>query len=181
MYKSETSEARSSLAKYCVGDGIDIGYGGDPINHMAITMDQPMSDHNPLCGISPQNLSGNASDLKWFRDGVLDYVYSSHVLEDFGIGETEKVLTEWFRVLKVGGLMVLFLPDQQRYLNFCYRNHQPVNGNHKIDHFGLSYLKDLIDKNFKDQVKIVFERDPFHLDSGDRGWYSFTLVLEKIK
>ncbi len=31
MYQSETSKHRDKLKKYCIGDGCDIGFGGDPI------------------------------------------------------------------------------------------------------------------------------------------------------
>ena len=46
-WMSETSKCRDRLAKYCIGNGLDIGHGGDPINDTAITldMDQPTSDY----------------------------------------------------------------------------------------------------------------------------------------
>jgi len=40
---SETSKCRDSLAPFCNGDGVDIGYGGDPIVPNAICMDLPDS------------------------------------------------------------------------------------------------------------------------------------------
>ena len=49
-------------------------------------------------GISRSSLVPKAKDLYWFRDGVLDYVYSSHLLEDYV--DTEAVLREWLRVLR---------------------------------------------------------------------------------
>jgi len=44
---------------------------------------------------------------------VLDFVYSSHLLEDFN--DTEGVLREWLRVLKLGRSFGLVLPDEQVY------------------------------------------------------------------
>ena len=40
-WQSETSKCRPRLAKFCVGYGIDIGPGGDPIVPAAIRVDLP--------------------------------------------------------------------------------------------------------------------------------------------
>ncbi len=44
-------------------------------------------------------------------DGVVDEIFSSHMLEHLGKYEVPKVLTEWHRVLKPGGVLRLNLPD----------------------------------------------------------------------
>lgn len=44
-------------------------------------------------------------------DGMVDEVFSSHMLEHLGKYEVPKVLTEWHRVLKPGGRLCLNLPD----------------------------------------------------------------------
>ena len=55
---SETSRCRERLKKFCVGYGIDVGYGGDPILPSAITVDLP----HPYTkvGDAPLNLGGDA-------------------------------------------------------------------------------------------------------------------------
>lgn len=97
------------MEPYCRGYGLDIGFGGDPINDLTIRMDLP----NPYAytGDLPVQLSGDCCDLRWFQACVLDFVYSSHVLEDFDEHETEPLLREWTRVLQVGGFLILLLPD----------------------------------------------------------------------
>src|SRR3990172_3437327 len=70
---SETSRHRDRFTKYTKGMGIDIGYGGAPINDTAITMDM-QSMYVDYKG-KPQNLYGDARNLYWFKDGVLDYLY----------------------------------------------------------------------------------------------------------
>ena len=137
---SETSRCRPRLAKYCKGNGLDIGYGGDPIVSDAITID--LRHPYARLGDVPKNLAGDARDLRWFKDGVLDYVYSSHLLEDFE--DTGAVLREWLRVLKYGGLFVLFGPDEQIYKTHCRQTGQPYNHGHKIADFGLSYVKSIL-------------------------------------
>lgn len=49
--------------------------------------------------------------LPQFKTGTVDLIYASHCLEHFHYRETEKVLTEWFRVLKAGGTLRVSVPD----------------------------------------------------------------------
>ena len=84
-------------------------------------------------------LGGDATDLKWFRDGVLDFVYSSHLLEDFD--DTRSVLAEWLRVLKPSGRLIIFCPDEQVYREHCRRTGQTYNVHHKHADFSLAKVK----------------------------------------
>ena len=138
IYQSETSKHRTRLAPYCAGYGIDIGFGGDPITPNAIRVDLEVPyAHTGENGVQ---LGGDCRNLYWFADGVLDFVYSSHVLEDFDVHQTIPVMQEWSRILKAGGRLILLQPDQQRYLAYCQKNGQPPNAHHSIDHFSLPYL-----------------------------------------
>lgn len=134
---SETKKCREHLAKFCVGQGIDLGFGGDPIVPWAITFDLPKPYAHE--GDAPQNLAGDARDLSIFSDDVFNFVFSSHLLEDFV--ETEAVLREWTRVLKPGGNLVLYCPDEQRYRRVCAQTGQPYNEAHKIADFGLGHVR----------------------------------------
>ncbi|MDH4270588.1 MAG: methyltransferase domain-containing protein [Candidatus Aminicenantes bacterium] len=169
--KSETSKARPRLSKFCRGNGIDLGYGGDPIVPSTITLDLPIP-YTKL-GDHPQNLAGDARDLYWFKDNVLDYVYSSHLLEDFSPQETAAVIREWLRVIKLGGVLVLYGPDEQAYQAYCRKKGQVPNPGHKIDQFGLRYVKKLLEDNFRGQYSILHE---IELIDG----YCFDLVVEKL-
>ena len=133
---SETSLCRKRLKKYCIGNGVDLGYGGDPIVPEAITVDLPRPYRN--AGNAPLNIRGDAADLYWFKDAVLDYVYSAHLLEDFI--DTKKILEEWLRVLKPGGYLVLYCPDEKKYREHCKKTGQEYNQNHKIENFSLEYV-----------------------------------------
>ncbi len=137
---SETSKCRGRLAQYCEGYGIDIGYGGDPIVPWAITIDMPRP--YTQVGDSPLNLGGDARSLHWFTDEALDFVYSSHLLEDFK--DTRHVLLEWLRVLAVGGNFILYGPVEQIYREHCARTGQPHNPGHQIEGFGLPYVEEIL-------------------------------------
>ncbi len=172
--KSETSRHRKLLAKFCVGYGIDIGFGGDPITPTALRMDLP-SPYTAVGRVAVQ-LGGDCRNLQWLRDGVLDYVYSSHVLEDFPESETSSILREWTRVLRPGGRLVLLLPDQQIYLAYCRRTGQVSpdgvlgNPHHSIATFSLRYVDRIIDSLGAMRKIASFE---------SLGPYSFAVIYEK--
>jgi SAM-dependent methyltransferase len=139
-YQSETSKCRARLLPYCQGNGIDIGPGGDPISDAAIRIDLPTPYSN--AGLLPVQLSGDATKLPWFRDDVLDFVYSSHVLEDFV--DIKAILIEWVRVLKPGGNLVLFCPDEKVYRRYCKENGLQRNQMHRHEDFCLLKVKAIL-------------------------------------
>jgi predicted SAM-dependent methyltransferase len=166
VYQSETSKCRPRLARYCTGYGVDLGFGGDPITPAAIRVDSP----HPYAetGDAPVQLGGDATLLHWFRDGVLDYVYSSHLLEDFP--DTAAVLKEWLRVLKPGGRLIIFCPDEQTYREHCRKTGQTYNENHKHVDFSLQKVKQIL--LGIDNVKIEHEAPLVDI-------YSWELVVQK--
>jgi len=168
VYQSETSKHRDKILKYCTGYGCDIGFGGDPITDSAIRID--FATPYAVTGKASVQLGGDCRNLKWFRNNVLDYVYSSHVLEDFPEDETVNVIREWIRVLKKGGKLILLLPDQQRYLAHCRKNNETPNEHHAIDHFSAKYICDVAAKI--SELSLVECND-------DLGDYSFFAVFEK--
>jgi SAM-dependent methyltransferase len=165
---SETSKCRARLAPYCTGYGLDLGFGGDPITPASIRMDmiKPYADY---LGIHPVQLGGDVTDLYWFRDGVLDYVYSSHVLEDFV--EVELVLSEWLRVLKRGGRLVIYCPDEQIYRKYCADTGHPYNIHHVHADFSLAFVQRAL-------ARLGLTRE---LHSAPRvEIYSWEIVVEKL-
>lgn len=164
--RSETSKCRKRLAKFCIGNGVDLGFGGDAIVESAIRVDFP-SPYASTEGQSVQ-LGGDCRNLEWFRDEALDYIYSSHLLEDFE--DTESVLKEWLRTLKPGGLLIIFCPNEQIYRKHCEKTGQYYNTQHKHDDFSLEKVKKILTK--LGQTNVVHE-NPL-IDE-----YSWDLVLKK--
>ena len=125
MSQSETSRHRHLAAPYCVGNGVDIGSGGDPVVPHAIQVDllQPYTK----VGDETIQWHGDALDLP-FKDGTCDWAFSSHLLEDFA--DWNPPLREWTRVLKPGGHLVILLPDRERWAAALMRG-QPPNLAHQ--------------------------------------------------
>ena len=168
MYASETSKHRDIIAPFCSGYGLDIGFGGDPIIPTAIRLDLPRPYAET--GEYGVQLGGDCTYLSWFRDECVDYVYSSHVLEDFPEERTVPIMKEWARPLQVGGRLILLLPDQQAYLEHCRRTGQPINEHHSIEHFSFEYILKCAEQTGCLKPEHVIER----IDD-----YSFLAVLQK--
>lgn len=168
---SETATCRERLAIYCSGNGLDLGFGGDPILPSSICIDRAENDigrsrrDNP----SPTHIVGNIWNLEWFRDDCMDYVFSSHALED--AEDTHAVLVEWVRVIRPGGRLVLFLPDQKTYEEDCLRRGYPPNKAHIHADFSLEFVK----AKLPDNTEVLFEQWPFPGNP-----YSFALVAKKL-
>ena len=61
------------------------------------------------------------------------------LLEDFA--DTRAVLAEWLRVLKPGGRLILYLPDEQVYRRHCASTNQPYNTHHQHADFSLEFVR----------------------------------------
>jgi predicted SAM-dependent methyltransferase len=167
-WPSETSKCRHRLAPFCTGYGVDLGFGGDPIAEHAICVDRVL----PYAEVGGKRvqLGGDAKNLYWFRDGVLDFVYSSHLLEDFE--GTEETLREWLRILKPGGNLVLYCPNEQRFREYCNKTGQPYNKNHRHPNFNLAYVKEIL---------AGLGEDNFIYEKSEVDEYSWELVVAKKK
>jgi ubiquinone/menaquinone biosynthesis C-methylase UbiE len=60
--------------------------------------------------------------LSMFGDESVDLIYASHVLEQFGRYEIFDVVSEWFRVLKTGGVLRLAGPDFMKAARYYAEN-----------------------------------------------------------
>ena len=111
---SETSKYRHLTTPYCIGNGVDLASGGDPVVPWAIqvelTEDKYAWYNSGNKPTSPIQWRGDALDLP-FKSGTLDWVYSSHLLEDFA--DWMPTLVEWTRVLKQGAALIILIPDKK--------------------------------------------------------------------
>lgn len=166
-WPSETAKCRERLAPFCRGYGVDLGFGGDPITERAIRVDLPVP-YTKVGSNKSVQLGGDCTQLRWFQDASLDFVYSSHLLEDFQ--DTKSVLREWLRVLAPGGHLVLFCPDEQLFRAHCARTGQNYNPHHVHEDFSLRKVKSMLAE--LGGTAIVHERDRVHI-------YSWEFVCRK--
>jgi SAM-dependent methyltransferase len=91
-------EAEGFFERFIRGKGIDIGHGGDPLT--------------PDCELW-DTTQGDAMMMEGVEDGKFDWVYSSHCLEH--IVDPVMALGNWWRIVKVGGYLIVAVPDFELY------------------------------------------------------------------
>ncbi len=153
-------------------NGIDIGFGGDPILPNSICMDQYEKYTTNVIQTANQNLYGDATNLFWFKDNCLDYVYSAHVLEDFDPSKTYNVFSEWLRIVKQNGLLILDLPNEKKYREVCASRGYRSNPRHQILDMSIDYMKELT-KDFN--IELIHTQDELPPDG-----YSFLMIWRKL-
>src|SRR3970282_1033769 len=81
-----------------MGRGLDIGFGGDLLT--------------PNCrGWGFEH--GDAQYLRGIGDAAFDFVYAGHPLEH--LADPAGSLRNWWRVLKPGGHLIIYLPHRDLY------------------------------------------------------------------
>lgn len=53
----------------------------------------------------------DAKDLSMFKDETVDIIVAHHLVEHIAIHDLDTYITEWRRVLKVGGMLSIFVPN----------------------------------------------------------------------
>jgi SAM-dependent methyltransferase len=177
---SETAKAKGrrleeGFFKYCIGNGIDIGCGYDPLF-------KRIDKYDTIYG------NGDATLMSDVDDGYYDFVYSSHCLEH--LCDPILALKNWFRILKNGGYLLLYVPHRDLYEK---RKLLPSkwNGDHKFyilpeendppHTWGLAYLLNATRIDHKIlQLKVCdFGAKDTGEDKHSEGEYSIEAVIKK--
>lgn len=112
MFQSESEKIRPLVKQYCGAITLDVGCGHDKIIPEAIGVDHREHEAVSFKIFEP-------SDAKYLTkflpdlEGECDAVYSGHYLGF--ISEDFKALKEWTKFLKIGGYMILYLPDYEHF------------------------------------------------------------------
>lgn len=128
---NEAAKIAPLIVPYTRGRGLDIGCGQYKAFPHFIGVDSGKDYGRPVTDITT-----DAGDLTMFVDASMDFVFSSHVLEH--TVDPLTVLNEWWRVIKVGGHLVLYLPDKRAYPNI---GKEGANPDHKHDFLPYEIMK----------------------------------------
>lgn len=169
--RSVTFDGKTGAEIYFTQPGIDIGNGGYPPAHDFIGVDK--------------NYPGYDGTNLPFPDESMKTVHSSHSLEH--IENPTECLREWYRVLKVGGHMVIAVPHQ-----YLYEKRKKLPSNFNRDHKRFYTLSNLI-REIEEALdpnsyrirhaedldwKFDYELPPAKHSTG---CYEAIVILEKIK
>lgn len=175
-YQSEAAKVRDlpNIMQYVQGEIIDLGAGPDPITPQAFAV-----DGRPLLGISyvTDNVLTLSDQLQGCAHAPFDTVFSSHFLEH--VADQYGAVMDWSKLLKIGGHLVLYLPDGRHYNN-------KENPEHLID---MNYDQFLFwfkrcfcgeGKDFRgNHLPKIFELVESGMDVGEDR-YSFFIVARKV-
>lgn len=103
-------ETQNLIAKYCQGNGLDLGCGYQKIGACVGVDLVPWG--------SPCNVQGDLSRADWsfdimnlpLKDETMNFVFASHVIEH--LAEPQAFINESLRVLKSGGHLVMLIPHK---------------------------------------------------------------------
>jgi ADP-heptose:LPS heptosyltransferase/predicted SAM-dependent methyltransferase len=179
---NETSKVHDRISPFVSGHGVDLGCGCWKLKveksreHSCVGVD---GGYSPVA-LTQADIIADVSDLNMFKDEAFDYVYSSHTLEDMPY--TEAILREWWRLVKPGGNLILYLPLTRRvakemglenWADFYPNIGEPgVNVYHKQD-FHPQTIRDLIASIGDAEVLADEVR-------GEKEEYSFLQVYRKL-
>lgn len=164
-FPSETAKIRPKVLKYVQGKSIlDYGCGGDKVVPHALGIDiRPLPDVDLVTG-SVEAVYDLTDRLQNY-EGNTDAIYSSHFLEH--VADDKRLMRSWVKMLKEGGYLVLYLPDDKKYDNKSNPEHLQI------------YTHDVFVKEFLPQFSELETIDHGTDYGEDR--YSFFTVSRKRK
>jgi len=125
---NESAKIKHLALRWLRGRGLDLGCGPFKIIPTAIGVDNGHHWGHQQAQ-APYVSTPTCEKLDMFGDGTMDYVFSSHLLEH--IQNYHAALAEWWRVLKPGGYLILYLPHADLYPNI---GKPGANPDHKHDY-----------------------------------------------
>ena len=108
---NEAAKIRWELVPYMNGRVLDLGCG--PYKAFPHFTGVDNGHHWGTAGADVRVDTAEKLDL--FASRSHDMVFSSHLLEHIPYENVPVALTEWCRVLKEGGYLVLYVPDEDEY------------------------------------------------------------------
>ena len=126
---NEAGKIKHLIVPYTRGIGLDLGCGPSKAFPHFIGVDS--CKDTELFGVQmrPDLVVEDCTDINdTVEDGSCDFVFSSHLLEH--IQDYRRALKSWWKTLKMGGHLVLYLPHKKFYPNIGLPGSNP---DHKHD------------------------------------------------
>lgn len=168
---NEAAKISWEIVKWTRGRGLDIGAGMSRTFPHFITVDNNVDE--VLFGQKmpkPDLYVKDAVSLDLVADGMMDFVFSSHLLEHIEEERLVKCLREWWRVVRLDGFMVLYLPDEDEYPKV---GEEGANKDHK---WNVSYARVM---ELMEKTGVTFDlRDFQKRNEGQE--YSLYFVFQKV-
>lgn len=164
---NEVGKMLWELVPYTRGFGLDIGCGPHKAFPHFIGVDNRKDTELFQIQMNPDLTLPDGTKLPMFANESCDFIFSSHMLEH--VEDYKSALREWWRLVKVGGHLCLYLPHKDLYPNIG----QPgANKDHKHD-FTEQDIIDALDE---------FDWDCLRNEKRDQDQeYSFFQVFKKLK
>lgn len=109
---NEAVKVRWDIVPYTRGQGLDLGCGPEKAFPHFTGVDNRKDEALFGIGMAPEVVV-DACELRPFADESQDFVFSSHLLEH--LDDCAGALKEWWRVIRPGGHLVLYLPHRDLY------------------------------------------------------------------
>ena len=163
----EAAKCRFDLVPYMSGRVLDLGCGVRKVYPIAIGIDNRIDAKLFGIQVKPDIAVETCEKMPFLGDEAADTVFSSHLLEH--ILDYKAALKEWWRLVKPGGYLVLYLPDEDEYPKV---GEPGANPDHKHN---ISY--DFI----VDAMKEVGSWDLVEFEKRNKGMeYSLLFVFQKM-
>ncbi len=108
----ESAKIRHELVPYVRGRCLDIGCGAEKVWPHFVGVDS-FKDVHLFGTLVKADINSDAEDLSVFGSEQFDCVFSSHTLEH--IEDHRAALREWWRLVRPGGTLILYLPHRDLY------------------------------------------------------------------
>lgn len=163
---NEAGKVLWELVPYTRGYGYDLGCGNSKAFPHFVGVDSCIDEKLFGTKIEPDIRVPTCEKLDKFASASADFIFSSHLLEH--IEDYKAALKEWWRVIKPGGYLCLYLPHKDFYPNIGQPGSNP---DHKHD-----FLPE-------DIVKAMYEVGEWDLvenqERNEDAEYSFFQVYQK--
>jgi len=114
----------------------------------------------------------SAVSLSFLEDSCVEEIYASHVLEHFKRNEIAKVLLEWNRVMTIGGVLRIAVPDFKAIAEEYIQN-KDLNSLMGLLYGGQNYEYNFHYQAYDyDRIKILLEEAGF-IDICKYDWFKF--------